>query len=70
MNAKELRQKSEQELSDTKKNLEKEIREVSLNTLQGKEKNVKKAGLLRRDVAKILTVINEKKILSSEKVGE
>ena len=39
MNAKELRQKSEQELSDTKKNLEKEIREVSLNTLQGKEKN-------------------------------
>ena len=70
MNAKELRQKSEQELSDTKKNLEKEIREVSLNTLQGKEKNVKKDGLLRRDVAKNLTVINEKKILSSEKVGE
>lgn len=70
MNAKELRQKNDQELLDSKKNLEKEIREVSLNTLQGKEKNVKKAGLLRRDVAKILTVINEKKILSSEKVGE
>ncbi|HAI63174.1 MAG: hypothetical protein UU64_C0001G0028 [candidate division WWE3 bacterium GW2011_GWF2_41_45] len=69
MNAKELRQKSEQELLDTKKNLEKEIREVSLNTLQGKEKNVKKAGLLRRDMAKILTVINENKILSTEKVG-
>ena len=70
MNAKELRQKNDQELLDSKKNLEKEIREVSLNTLQGKEKNVKKAGLLRRDVAKILTVINEKKILSSEKVGD
>ncbi len=70
MNAKELRQKNDQELFDTKKNLEKEIREVSLNTLQGKEKNVKKAGLLRRDMSRILTVINEKKILSSEKVGD
>ncbi|AHB40015.1 TPA: 50S ribosomal protein L29 [candidate division WWE3 bacterium] len=70
MNAKELRQKNDQELLDSKKNLEKEIREVSLNTLQGKEKNVKKAGLLRRDLSRILTVINEKKILSSEKVGD
>jgi large subunit ribosomal protein L29 len=68
MNAKELRQKNEQELSDTKKNLEKEIREVSLNTLQGKEKNVKKAGLLRKDVARLLTVLNEKKILNAEKL--
>ncbi|KKS06257.1 MAG: 50S ribosomal protein L29 [candidate division WWE3 bacterium GW2011_GWF1_42_51] len=68
MNAKELRQKNEQELSDTKKNLEKEIREVSLNTLQGKEKNVKKAGLLRRDMARLLTVLNEKKILGAEKL--
>lgn len=70
MDAKELRQKNDQELLDSKKNLEKEIREVSLNTLQGKEKNVKKAGLLRRDLSRILTVINEKKILSSEKVGD
>ena len=68
MNAKELRQKNEQELSYTKKNLEKEIREVSLNTLQGKEKNVKKAGLLRRDMARLLTVLNEKKILGAEKL--
>lgn len=68
MNAKELRQKNDQELSDIKKNLEKEIREVSLNTLQGKEKNVKKAGLLRKDMARILTILNEKKILSAEKL--
>ncbi|KKS31923.1 hypothetical protein A2380_01290 [candidate division WWE3 bacterium RIFOXYB1_FULL_43_24] len=68
MNAKELRQKNEQELLDAKKNLEKEIREVSLNTLQGKEKNVKKAGLLRKDMSRILTVLNEKKILSAEKL--
>ncbi len=66
MNAKDLRQKDIQELAEDRKNLEKEIREVSLNTLQGKEKNVRKARFLRKDLSRILTVIKEKEILGGE----
>ncbi len=66
MNAKDLRQKDIQELTEDRKNLEKEIRDVSLNTLQGKEKNVRKARLLRKDLSRILTVIKEKEILGGE----
>ncbi|GIW69543.1 MAG: hypothetical protein KatS3mg101_0290 [Patescibacteria group bacterium] len=63
MDIKELRKKNMQELEDSKRDLEKEIREVSMNTLQGKEKNVRKARLLRKDLSRLLTVISEKKIL-------
>lgn len=63
MDVKELRKKNIDDLEGSKKDLEKEIREVSMNTLQGKEKNVRKARLLRKDLSKLLTVISEKKIL-------
>ncbi len=63
MDVKELRKKNINDLQDSRKDLEKEIREVSMNTLQGKEKNVRKARLLRKDLSKLLTVISEKKIL-------
>jgi ribosomal protein L29 len=67
MYAKDLRQKTEQEMIELRGSIEKEIRSVTLATLQGKEKNVKKAGSLRKDLSRILTVINEKRILAGEK---
>ncbi len=66
MNVKELRNKNEQELTENLKKIKTELKDVSASTLQGKEKNVKKAGLLRRQVARLMTLIGEKKFLVNE----
>ena len=49
-------------LGDKKAELEK----VVVNIRVGKEKNLKKASHLRRDISQILTLISEKKILEKE----
>jgi ribosomal protein L29 len=56
----ELRKKSvedlEGELSKVRKDLQKTVSEI----LQKKEKNIKKASVLKKDIARIRTLINEK----------
>jgi ribosomal protein L29 len=64
MNIKELRQKTEQELTDMLKKAEKDLNTAMTDLLQKKEKNVKKPGFLRKDIARIETILNEKKILN------
>jgi len=59
MNAKELRKKTKEELHEQIKSLEKEIKEVIDSLIKGKEKNVKKSGNLRRDIARVKTVLQE-----------
>ena len=49
-------------LADKKAELEK----VMVNIRAQKEKNLKKASHLRRDVSQVLTLISEKKILEKE----
>jgi len=66
MKADELRQKSIDEL---RKLLEKEridVEKLMLGLLQKKEKNTVKAKTLRADIARINTIISEKKIISQE----
>jgi ribosomal protein L29 len=56
----ELRKKN---IDDLKKDLEKvkkDKQKTVSDVLQKKEKNVKKVGLLRKDIARIQTVLNEK----------
>ena len=36
----------------------------------GREKNTKKAGLLKKDIARIATLINEKEIVKKEEVKD
>jgi len=60
MNAKELRNKTENELNKQLKSLKGDLESFSTNVLQGKEKNVKKGVFIRKDIARVRTVLNEK----------
>lgn len=60
MNLKELRTKTENELNKQIKDLKKDLEAFATNVLQGKEKNIKKGLFLRKDIARIKTVLNEK----------
>ena len=63
MQAKDLRPKKEKELLEQLKNLRKELKEISMSVLNRKEKNVKKPRNLRKDIARILSILKEKQIL-------
>lgn len=65
MKTAELRKKTEQELNETLKKLIKESDENRLNILKGKEKNVKKGSLLKKQIAQVKTVLTEKRILQN-----
>ena len=72
MMSQELRVKTIKDLEDlliAKKN---DIVENSKNILKGSEKNVKKNLFLRKEVARIKTILNEKMLLDSleEKTNE
>ena len=61
INLVDFRKKTEEDLKKEFKNVEKELQKVASDTFQKKEKNVRKVRNLRKDLARILTLINEKK---------
>jgi ribosomal protein L29 len=61
MNIKDIRNKTESELNKQIKEIKKDLETFVSNILQKKEKNVKKGLFLRKDLAKIKTVLNERK---------
>lgn len=61
MNMKDIRNKTESELNKQIKEIKKDLETFVSNILQKKEKNVKKGMFLRKDLAKIKTVLNERK---------
>ena len=63
MQAKELRTKSKDELQKELENLKKELEKRMLEIYKGKEKNVVKTRFLRRDLARINTILSEKKFM-------
>lgn len=65
MMSQELRTKSIKELEELLVSKKTEILENSKNILKGSEKNVKKNVPLRKEVARILTILNEKKLLAT-----
>lgn len=65
--AKDLRPQTEIELLDQLKKLRKDLREVSQSVINRKEKNIKKPRATRKEIARVLSVIKEKKILESAK---
>ncbi|MFZ2664461.1 MAG: 50S ribosomal protein L29 [Patescibacteria group bacterium] len=56
----EFRKKTKEELKKEITSLEKEVQKVVSDILQKKEKNVKKASQIRRDIARIKTLLSEK----------
>ena len=67
MQLQEMRQKNTKDLKTELLKQTKELEKIMNDILQNKEKNVKKARFLRKDIARLNTVINEKKILEGEK---
>ncbi len=61
MKAKELRKKSNQELQELLKTTQQKLIELRVNYTLGKIKNNQEIKLLKKDIARILTILNERK---------
>lgn len=61
MRASELRHKTEDELTDLDKELSEQLFALRLQKVTGQLENPSKIGEVRRDLARVLTVRNEKK---------
>lgn len=62
MKTTELRQKSESDLTKMLKDTKTEIEKYVSDVLQGKAKNTNKTRQIRKGLARIKTVLNEKKV--------
>ncbi len=56
----EYRKKSQEDLKKELLKLKKDLQKTVSDILQKKEKNIKKAVLFRKDIARVNTLINEK----------
>lgn len=56
----ELRKKNTEDLKEELIKVQDELRKMVPEILQRKEKNVRKVGLMRKDIARIKTLMNEK----------
>lgn len=65
MNLSEFKKKDIKELKEELSKVEKDMQKNVTDILQKKEKNVRKAGSLRKDIARIKTLLNQK--LNEEK---
>ncbi len=59
MNPNEIREKTEKELKELLKKKRKKLQEVEFNLASGRVKNTKKAQNIKKDIARILTILNE-----------
>ena len=68
MMSKELRNLNISDLEKMISDKKNEISDVSKKIVKGSEKNVKKIGVLKKELARMMTVLNEFKII--KEVGE
>ena len=57
---KDLRLKSKEELNQLLTESQKKLRELRFNLASGKVKNVRMIRVIKKDIARILTILNEK----------
>jgi len=57
----EIRRKSEEELNKTLKESREKLRQLRFDLSAGKVKNIREIRVVKKDIAKILTVLNPKK---------
>ncbi len=67
MKIKELRQKTEKELKDLLNENKQKLGQLKFDLASKKLKNVREIRELRRDIARILTILNEKNVKKEEK---
>ncbi len=65
----DMRNKDIKELRDLIVEFRKKIVEVSQSVVNGSEKDLKKVSVLRKDLARVKTVANEKILLESNKIN-
>ena len=61
MKVKDIRRKKEPELAKDIKDLRGKLRELRFNLASGKVKNIREIRRVKRDIARILTIIKEEK---------
>lgn len=61
MKIRELRQKSDKELNQTLISLRDKLRELRFNLAGGKVKNIKEIHQTKKDIGRVLTLLNEKR---------
>jgi len=61
MDTNKLREKTEKQLDTLRIKAAKEMEKLAMSVIRGKESNFKKIGNLKKEYAKILTVLNEKR---------
>ncbi|HPC31024.1 MAG TPA: 50S ribosomal protein L29 [Candidatus Paceibacterota bacterium] len=64
MKTKELKNKKSDELLNLLTDSRKKLIELKISLASGKVKNVKAVKMLKKDIARILTILNEMKITS------
>jgi large subunit ribosomal protein L29 len=62
MKAKELRQKSDNELEKMLQEKRKKLYQLRSDLVAGKVKNVREIRMVKKDIARILTILNERKL--------
>lgn len=62
LNLKELRTKTYAEVTEVLKKTRQEVEKISKGTMVGEEKNLGKSRKLRKDVARIMTVLKEMEV--------
>lgn len=67
LNAKDLRGKSKKELEKDLIESRTKLEDIMNDIFKGKEKNLHKANLIKKDIARIKTVLNEQEILKEIK---
>lgn len=60
MKTAQLRQKSKSELQRMLADFREKLREMRFNLVSGKVKNIREVRELKKDIARILTILNEK----------
>jgi ribosomal protein L29 len=59
MKTQDLRKKTQKEIMEMVRTQKVELNKLSIDLVKGKEKNVKKLGVMKKDIARMLTVLNE-----------
>ncbi len=60
MKIKELRQKSKDDLNKILQDNREKVRQIRFDMSSGKVKNVREINKIKKDIARILTILNEK----------
>lgn len=67
LDIKDLRKKSESDLQKLLEKTREKLGKVAVDVMQGKSKNTSKAKEFKKDIARIMTILNENKVKKEKK---